>query len=214
MPHKNSALCLAKGAQVRQLIPAFLALIMLSCGSENKVVTPLAETVKIFPLKIGNYWIQRNIRYKSDTIHATDTTIDTVKVLTDTVINGFQGFKTSDGACYAEKLDGIYIAIQTTGPGLQWCLWYKYPVSIGDKWTTPFDNDSNNNMILLSKDTSIQLGSNTYTCYLYHDFNNIMSSYYYCDQYFQLGVGPVFCQSVAPNGLVKYRSELISYKVN
>lgn len=134
--------------------------VLFGCTSDNPTGASVPSGV-IMPLAIGNQWIQRYVLY-SDTQHETR---DTIKVLSDTLINNQRWYLVSDGpygVLMANQSDGLWIR----SGGISWLVW-KYPANPGDVYHRPADS-----VRVASTSRTITVTAGTYRCYEYRINHN------------------------------------------
>lgn len=205
------------------LLLAIVAILCVSC-KQNPINSP-TEIKEIWPLKIGNKWITKTTQYDS-LGKITSTTIDSMVVIKDTIINNervfvlYQYFYSFSFRFYVvNKSDGFYRINIGWNDKLQkdtisYDLGYKYPGNDGETYI-----GFRHNMKILSTNSIIDdINNESFNCYKYFDENQSQQGYWSKSLYLSPGVGLIYSESynrkTGGNLYLEIKTELQSYLVN
>ena len=215
---------------------------MVGC-SKKKNDESMSNFTEIYPLKFGNYWTLI-YTFNPDSTNATKDTIESIvtgsrnitfngNTIFVYVVQGiFNGRMDTTKIYVKNQNDGVWsYGSSSTGPTTPY-LSLKYPVSVGDSWADP---DLGGNMICSSVSKQFKIGIGSFNCIEYQeqhtqsplshiqDFNMLHfeknlslsnSSTYTYYFYFQPGLGQIGQICLKEDGVIWYKAELISYKIN
>ena len=112
-----------------------LFLLLLNNCNENISPAPTGTDV-IMPLAVGNYWIGQSNSYSVTDIFKkpVSSSFDTLKILSDTTINGLQWYKLNEGICLRNTGNSLNTHPYADHPLLFFGT--KFPASVGDTFNT------------------------------------------------------------------------------
>ena len=134
-----------------------------SCKKGDSPTGP-TESTFLMPLKVGNKWMYQ--MKTIDSLKNEKTKMDSIYIWGDTLLNGDTWYFILHSDPWLNRDDGLYsMGMDSSGKPIP-ILSIKYPVNIGDKWTTGPEEEKMN-FTLLSKGESVTVTAGTFSCYNY-----------------------------------------------
>jgi len=196
----------------RFLISLTLLLIVFTftaCSDNDSPVVPNNDPLVLTPLKVGNWWRMHTV-VDRDGVPFYEST-DTVRIDTSFAWGGFVWFGSS-GSNYFQRnnIDGLWtLYLYPSGDSGRVELTYKYPVTVGESWTTQPDTIIYN---VESIEKTVVTPNATYlNCIQYNSI--VTTSNEMNIEYFKPGVGKILSNSIIEisGNLVRAKIEIISY---
>jgi hypothetical protein len=212
------------GRRLRHSGPGVVAVLLMAaialagCGDDNGTNSTSDDT--IMPLAVGNKWVYRTTTYPvtgsmQSAPQDSVVTRDSILVVADTMIEGERwyivgGSLYDEGGrtAFANRSDGMRVAIDVGGEQMQQWLFAKYPVTAGETYEIPLAATP---VTVQSTDSTVTVPAGTYEVYAYA----VVLGFGYADYVqFTPNVGLVYWEVWEPGpadgSFLRYQRELES----
>jgi len=163
------------------------AVCCLSCGDDDDRC--IGDRSVIVPLEIGTRWVYRHTVTDVNADTVISVTMDTLRVLRDTMIEGqlWAIMSWSDQA-WANLPDGNWIWYEYEYPPAEPYLMARFPASVGDEYVSDFAGEVSNVTVA---DTALRVSVPWGTIETYHYVFRSVAGEIESEHYFAPGVGRI-----------------------